>query len=217
MGMRSISALAATAAIALTLGTAPAQAATVLGVNWNADCGKSTCFNDKGVFSQTFAKGDFSGPVTVAQLLMDRSVLGSFDTATFRLSFQLNGEEVGAWGKYNMTTVEGQTLSFFGENFVWNPEDGDLVLVLELVPPWMSQAGGLFAALDSGDVFGEPGGDGETFEPPPQRGPGEGEPPVNAPGAIPEPGTWALMIAGFGLAGVAIRRRRAVFATQPSR
>jgi hypothetical protein len=29
-------------------------------------------------------------------------------------------------------------------------------------------------------------------------------------GAIPEPGTWALMIGGFGLAGVALRRRRVV-------
>src|SRR5687767_9962126 len=27
------------------------------------------------------------------------------------------------------------------------------------------------------------------------------------PAAIPEPGTWALMIAGFGLAGAALRRR----------
>ncbi|MBU1378438.1 MAG: PEPxxWA-CTERM sorting domain-containing protein [Alphaproteobacteria bacterium] len=32
------------------------------------------------------------------------------------------------------------------------------------------------------------------------------------PGAIPEPATWALMIAGFGLAGTALRRRRAVVA-----
>jgi hypothetical protein len=30
--------------------------------------------------------------------------------------------------------------------------------------------------------------------------------------AIPEPGTWALMITGFGLTGVAIRRRRAALA-----
>ena len=29
---------------------------------------------------------------------------------------------------------------------------------------------------------------------------------------VPEPGTWALMIGGFGLAGVALRRRRAIAA-----
>ncbi len=31
-------------------------------------------------------------------------------------------------------------------------------------------------------------------------------------GAVPEPGTWSLMIAGFGLLGTALRRRRATFA-----
>lgn len=30
--------------------------------------------------------------------------------------------------------------------------------------------------------------------------------------AVPEPATWAMMIAGFGLAGAAIRRRRTAFA-----
>ena len=31
-------------------------------------------------------------------------------------------------------------------------------------------------------------------------------------GVVPEPGTWALMIGGFGLAGAALRRRRAAVA-----
>ena len=33
---------------------------------------------------------------------------------------------------------------------------------------------------------------------------------------VPEPATWALTIAGFGLAGAALRRRRAAFANQPA-
>jgi hypothetical protein len=35
-------------------------------------------------------------------------------------------------------------------------------------------------------------------------------------GVVPEPGTWALMLAGFGLAGAGLRRRRAL-AARPSR
>ncbi len=31
-------------------------------------------------------------------------------------------------------------------------------------------------------------------------------------GAIPEPATWAMLIAGFGLVGLAARRRRATLA-----
>ena len=33
---------------------------------------------------------------------------------------------------------------------------------------------------------------------------------VSLPGGVPEPASWALMIGGFGLAGAALRRRRAV-------
>lgn len=33
-----------------------------------------------------------------------------------------------------------------------------------------------------------------------------------APGGVPEPETWALMISGFGLAGAALRRRRSLLA-----
>jgi len=32
---------------------------------------------------------------------------------------------------------------------------------------------------------------------------------VSAPGGVPEPASWALMIGGFGLAGAALRRRQA--------
>lgn len=35
---------------------------------------------------------------------------------------------------------------------------------------------------------------------------------VDDPNPVPEPGAWALMIAGFGMAGAAMRRRRAAMA-----
>lgn len=38
-------------------------------------------------------------------------------------------------------------------------------------------------------------------------------PQVDVPGAVPEPATWAMMIAGFGAAGIALRRRRRIKTT----
>ena len=35
---------------------------------------------------------------------------------------------------------------------------------------------------------------------------------VTPAAAVPEPGTWAMLIAGFGLVGATIRRRRALTA-----
>ncbi len=37
-------------------------------------------------------------------------------------------------------------------------------------------------------------------------------PPSTSPGGVPEPAAWALMIAGFGMAGAGLRRRRALAA-----
>jgi hypothetical protein len=212
--MRSILLGAATVA-AMILGASSAQAAAVLNVDWNANCGKATCFSDTGSFSQTFSSTGFDGPVNVSQFLLDRGVLGSLDSKTFRITFQLNGEEIGTWGSFNVGGIGGDELTFGGESFVWNPEDGDLVLVLALVPPPKEGAGGGgggggFSLQGEGESFNGalPGGDTSS-------GDNQSNDVRLPPGAVPEPATWAMMIAGFGMAGAMMRRRRAVVLLQP--
>ena len=206
--------------VALAVCSTPAAAATVLNVNWGEGCGKTTCFGDDGVYTKSFSAGDFSGPVTIGQLLMQRGVLGSLDGLTFRISFSLNGEEVGTWGHYNMSGIGGEELSFAGENFVWNPEDGDLVLTLALPPPLKFGGGGVFFGApqqfgqgpgDGGAGAGDPFGEGLGDEGPGQDGP-NGPGPLIGPAAIPEPAAWTMMITGFGLAGATLRRRRSIIA-----
>jgi hypothetical protein len=190
------------AAVAAAAG--PAGAATTLNVDWNSGCGKATCFNDKGVFTQTWSAKDAVGPVTIGGLLLDRTVLGNLDGQTFRISFSLNGEALGTWGRYNVAGLGGDRFGFSGGDVVWNPEDGDLVLTLELDP-----------APKTGGLSG--GGFSFRADPPPQGAPSEPQPPAFGEtafeaAAVPEPGAWALMILGFGMAGAAMRGRRALTA-----
>ena len=42
--------------------------------------------------------------------------------------------------------------------------------------------------------------------------PGGGEQQVALVGVVPEPATWAMMIVGFGLSGLGLRRRRSALA-----
>lgn len=214
--MRGFSSVLSAAVAAVALATAaPAVAATTLNVDWSDGCGKSTCFDDRGVYSRTWSASEFSGPISIRQLLMQRVVLGALDGATFRISFELGGEELGSWGHYNMAGIGGDLLTFSGEGVVWNPADGDLVLILVIDPPLKSGGGGLFAqaAPEDGpfDPPAEPGDFGGDLPPP-----GAGLRGATPGAAVPEPGVWALMIMGFGLAGAALRRRRpAVVRVQP--
>lgn len=54
---------------------------------------------------------------------------------------------------------------------------------------------------------GSPGGAGPGGGSPGTGGPGS-TPPVDVTPAVPEPGTWALMLLGMGLCGFTMRRRR---------
>ena len=213
-----------------------AGAATILSAAWNSGCSKETCFNDHGAYSVTFSASAFSGPVDVSHLLLDRNILGTMGSQFFSLNFLLNGQKIANWGDWNMRSVGGDELSFWGPELTWNPTDGDLVLTLELVAPNGERLGGGSAGgyvFEDGGRPENPPGDpglpphagqipptgGGLFSPPPPPPPfppqGSHEPPPGdpppagvGPGPVPEPSTWLLMIGGFGMAGAALRRRR---------
>jgi len=191
----------ALAALALGSCAGSAGAATLL-ASTDGGCGKTTCFNDNGVVTRTWSAKDFAGPVDISRLLLDRAVLGSLSGSTFRISFSLNGQELGTWGRFNMGGFDTDTLGLSGESFVWNPEDGDLVLTLALDPaPKPGVGGGAFFARDF-----------DVGPPPPQGLPDPTSPAMSRQAAmeaapVPEPTAWALMILGFGTAGAMLRTR----------
>ena len=80
-----------------------------------------------------------------------------------------------------------------------------------LVTPPPGGGGGIIIPPQSppGGGGGTPPGGGTTppENPPPEEPPVE-EPPPEQPPVVPEPGTWATMLLGFGLTGLVMRRRR---------
>lgn len=67
------------------------------------------------------------------------------------------------------------------------------------------------AQLDATGTWFSPGFPGGLFSISGAPGPLPEPPPIDPPGPpVPEPGTWALMLLGFGLAGTALRRRQRV-------
>lgn len=234
--MRSI--LAGAAAVALTLAvSSPAAAASQVSVAPSNLCGLDGCFTgDKKTFVQVLSAADQAGggTVNISSMALFRSVMGSMAGNNVKIVFELaDGSEV-TWGRWTVGVMAGdQFVTIGGETVNWDTALGDLKVRLELFTPakgergngvgWGWGAGGVEDAFgDTGDA-GLPPGAGAA---PPELLFGDivKSGPLVTPSlppqsiiAVPEPGTWALLILGFGMAGAILRRQRAVLRVQPQR
>jgi hypothetical protein len=141
------------------------------------------------------------------------TVLGNFNAGD-EIEFFLNVYDRDAAGTYL-----GTYYSDVADN-----ADGLNHLFAGLYPgePWIGVPGGLFFGFEdttTGDNRGDNNYNDYTFvganltlgAPIPHLPPVTGGDDATLP-AVPEPASWAMMVAGFGLAGAAMRRRRSAVA-----
>jgi len=212
------------------------EAAVFLHMGSGADCRGQSCFAASRHYERSWSAGLLQAPTLVNSITLNRSLLGRLQDNMFTVNFySADGALVGSLGSFIIAGLVGDELTLSGQGFTWDPSQGDLTVRLTLAdwaPPGHSNAGGgggggfvpffrspasappppqeetapFFAAPpDAGPDGGPAAGVQPLVSPPPP--PGEPQPQLAVSGA-PEPAAWGLMIAGFGLAGAALRRRR---------
>jgi hypothetical protein len=198
-------ALALTAAA--TLVATGANAATVLSVSPDSLCSSAGCLSEtRRSFTQTFTAGQ--GVQGISSLALDRRLLGDMQNHAVRVTFQLADGTTVEWGKFTIAVLSGDVVTLGGQTFNWDTDSGALTVKLDLVLPekgGVGGGGGFGAALGAPAYASLPASP-PAFTAPAARSPAIFDRPLIA--VVPEPSAWALMIAGFGGAGMMLRRRR---------
>ena len=212
--------LAASAAMALFQSTA--IAATRLQAPASAACAGGGCVQNYRL-EQIFNAGSLPTSGPIGSIALDRSLLGNFRNSMFRITFWTNGgsTQVGDFGSFDLSVLGGEFVTLGGPGFEFDGSQGDLIMRLDFVRPAARGVGGggggggaaaFFTAGPSlpGAQLALDGLDEPIILTPPD--PEDILPPGGSPVAdlvimVPEPPTWILAIAGFGLTGAMLRRR----------
>jgi PEP-CTERM motif len=214
------------AASALVLGlSVPAVASVTVGQDDGGNCYPFSCFaSDNGsTYQQVYDASEFSGVSTFNTVSFFRSIPGLMDTADYSISFYLTsagpnglsntaasnrGTLLGNLGGFSVGGLMPSELSFVGNAFTYDSSAGNLLMEVNVLSLFTANRYQSFFQADSTTTTtaryfsygngptGLVGGGGlvTRFDL------------IN--GAVPEPASWALMIAGFGLVGSAMRRRK---------
>jgi len=216
--------LAATAAMSLVAMAAPAQASVVVGT---ADTGNAIPFGSTiggSYFQQVYAASNFSEALDLYRLTFFNTkspTLTVSPTGRFEIFLSVVNTNLATFDTSNGLTVPYYDASFvkvfdgvipslsngklnlnFDQGFSYDPSQGQLMVTIRSDD---LSAGTL--ALDVDTTTSVTNSRMSSFGYNWNQGLVTG---FNA--AVPEPATWALMLGGFGLAGAALRRRRALAA-----
>jgi hypothetical protein len=167
--------------------------------------------NPYSLFSASPSRSTTGGVIDISPSGSSRGIgaKGSGVTFTFDNPINALGFEVGDWATCcqpsdlyiqfgsNTPILVGKSTTF-GDQFLTNGGAGVFVAAFDDTDK--------FSTVSFwGDGFGEFLVIGGTIR---YASVGQGTLPPVVPGVIPEPATWAMLIAGFGIVGMAARRRR---------
>ncbi len=216
------------AAISLAAASAlPAAAAVTVGNNDSGNCYPFSCFpSDNGTtYQQIYSATAFSGITSFNQISFfgHSEYLGlPMDTASYRITFStsskaVNGlsgvgsENVGADSQlFSIVNVSGNmpsVLSFTGATFTYDPSLGNLLMQVDVLTPLPL---GQYQSFFQADYTGTDTQRYYAYNGSPEGTVGNGalRTEFSNVSAVPEPETYAMMIAGLALLGFAARRRK---------
>lgn len=189
----------------------PALAPFVTDVNalytLNATIAKNSPVSSSGLFNQTGLSGTFSFITTSAITVSGPSfITHTYAVGSNLLSGVFSGGDIvgnigGTSGSSFASGLSGTNITFTSDFLDFtNAVSLDRATSLTAVGPQFSKHGGINGALSS---FRAVTGGQFSSDPVPV---------VNFLAVVPEPSSWAMMVIGFGLVGVSIRRRKVVIA-----